>query len=145
MRASSIQKIPHSPEVEGAILGCILLAPERAPEFLEKLPLAYLHLIWSAKQRGAPIPRDKAPAFRWCDAAAMHVSTSAPMRCTELRNTVMTVLTVAVRTAERRIDAYRQLGLVQRDVLNLWIPSTAVDRHNHRHDDPPPSTVTAYI
>src|SRR5436190_20504465 len=39
----SSKTVPHSAAVEGAILGCILLAPERAPDFLQKLSLAYSH------------------------------------------------------------------------------------------------------
>jgi len=46
-------------------------------------------------------------------------------------------LEVAVRTAERRVEMYRQLGLIRRDVVNLWIPSTVTDRQDYRHDGPP--------
>jgi hypothetical protein len=103
-------------------------------------------VIWSAKQRGAPIPRDKAPAFHWCDQAAMHVSTDTPVRCskidiyraeveeifagrqamrpTELKTAAMAVLAVSGRTAERRLAIYRQLGLIRREVANLWVLTT---------------------
>lgn len=103
--------------------------------------------VWSEKQRRAPILRGNGPRFRWDDLAAMHVSVESgsearrsakaaaarnyveevffgqpAMRYTALKSTVIKVLKVEERTAERRIEEWRQLGVVEKTAVGLWAP-----------------------
>ena len=79
----------------------------------------------------------------------MHVSTTAPprgcskietyaaeveeifagrraMRPNEIKAAIMTNLATSSRTADRRLATYRRLGLIRRDVANLWVLATSV-------------------
>lgn len=101
-------------------------------------------VIFSAKQRGAPIPEDKGPCFTFCSVAGMHVSCeslskhkkreeyeaaslqaktafngSPALRYVELKNATVKHLGVSESTAERRIKLWRQLGIVQDAAGNL--------------------------
>ena len=94
-------------------------------------------VIWSDKQRRAPIPKTQGPRFEWSDEQGMHISTTTLQRLKEqhereeleelaadimaggkLRNradleaAVMARLTVSEKTAERRVKRMVTLGIV---------------------------------
>jgi hypothetical protein len=102
-------------------------------------------VIWSDKQRRAPIPKHLGPCFQWSESAGMHVSTQThantrdairseelrpqvadlfeerpAMRYADLKSTVMTVTRKTERTAERFIKELLRLRLVVKDVANLY-------------------------
>lgn len=102
-------------------------------------------VIWSEKQRRAPILKATGPRFRWSDEAGMHVSCESlgeqkvsakveqyrlevedafadkpAMRYGELVATVKNGLTVSQRTAERRVADYVTHKLVKKSFANLW-------------------------
>jgi hypothetical protein len=102
--------------------------------------------VWSEKQRRAPILKGTGPRFKWSDEAGMHVSCESKasardsakvqkliferdeafgdrpaMRYNELVSTLMEVLRVSDKTAERRVDAFRHCGIIQKAVPNVWI------------------------
>ncbi len=104
--------------------------------------------LWSEKQRRAPILKGKGPLFAWNDDSQMHVSVEAgqtarqaeeirlerrkveevfaghpSMRYSDLVSTVKSTLTVSDRTAERRVDKWDKLRLIQKSVAGLWIPT----------------------
>jgi hypothetical protein len=94
-------------------------------------------VIWSDKQRRAPIPKTQGPRFEWSDEQGMHISTTTLQRLKEqhereeleelaadimaggkLRNradleaAVKARLTVSEKTAERRVKRMVTLGIV---------------------------------
>lgn len=102
-------------------------------------------VIWSDKQRRAPILKQYGPRFRWSDDAKMHVSCETganskerekierfqcelddvfngrhALRYTELLTTVKNSLRVSDRTAERRLKEYVRLHLVSKGIASLW-------------------------
>src|SRR5262249_24745413 len=105
--------------------------------------------IWSEEQRRAPIPKERGICFQWSDEARMHVTVPNPtlsklelekqslspiaedlfcdhpsMRYTDLISTVKKRLTVSDRTAERKVDRLRHLGIIRKTVAGLYEPST---------------------
>jgi hypothetical protein len=102
-------------------------------------------VIWSAKQRRAPILKEYGPRFRWSDEAGMHVSCESlaatrdsekveqyrrelddvfserpSMRYSDLKSTVMSVTGKVERTAERRLSDYVKFNLIKKSAVNLW-------------------------
>jgi hypothetical protein len=96
-------------------------------------------VIWSDKQRRAPIPKERGPRFLWDKEARMHVSTAtlAERRVegerdglkalvqeqfddgrtysySDLKFTVMKAMTVKQRQAERQVRRMSELGLIER-------------------------------
>ena len=94
-------------------------------------------VIWSDKQRRAPIPKEQGPRFEWSEAVGMHISTTTLARLkearereeleelaaeifegaelrthAELETTVKTRLKVSTSTAERRVKRMVGLGIV---------------------------------
>lgn len=103
-------------------------------------------VVWSEKQRRAPILKDNGPRFAWSDDAGMHVSVETgrqikdaakiekllierddafgdrpAMRYSELVSTLKNNLTVSTKTAERRFDELRQYKLIEKHAANLYI------------------------
>jgi hypothetical protein len=106
-------------------------------------------VIWSDKQRRAPISKDSGPCFQWSDQAEMHVSVSTrkatkddlergnllarfkdafsdrpAMRYSEIKTTVKNLLTVSDRTAERKIERAVTLGIIKVNVAGLYTINT---------------------
>jgi hypothetical protein len=102
-------------------------------------------VVFSTKQRRAPILEATGPRFRWCQEAGMHVSCAnvaserdeqrretflckrddvfgnrQAMRYSELLEAIKTTRTCSLRTAEREFEEYRRLGLIEKSVANLW-------------------------
>lgn len=103
-------------------------------------------VIWSEKQRRAPILRAHGPCFKWSDEASMHVScesaTSARttkqiekynleveevwpdargLRYTEALAAIKKTLRVRDTTAGDRFTEYNKFGLINKSVANLWV------------------------
>jgi hypothetical protein len=104
-------------------------------------------VLWSNKQRRATIARDFGPRFTWNDEAGMHLqienrSTARrgakaeaaiperddvfherpAMRYSDLVAAIILVSKCSERTAKRRIDEWRRLGVIEKSVANLWTP-----------------------
>ncbi|MDB6036107.1 MAG: topoisomerase [Verrucomicrobiales bacterium] len=102
-------------------------------------------VVYSAKQRNAPISKETGPRFKWCNEQMMHVSCESAgvqkedlkrqsamseiedvfnghpsMRYSDLKSTVKTVLTVTDRTAERRIQQWEHLKLIKKPFGSLY-------------------------
>jgi hypothetical protein len=96
-------------------------------------------VIWSDKQRRAPIPKNTGPCFQWSDEAGMHVSVQntkaskeelereslsilaeglftrqTPMRYADLHKAVKSELEVSDKSAERRIKRMTQLRVIKK-------------------------------
>jgi hypothetical protein len=101
--------------------------------------------VWSTKQRGAPIPKDIGPRFKWDNGLKHHVSCGSEigaktlakienlrcqrddvfldhpaMRYSDLVATVKKVLTVSDRTATRRIQEWCHYELIEKSAANLY-------------------------
>ncbi len=106
-------------------------------------------LVWSDKNRNAPIPRESGPRFAWNTEAQMHVSVESagdaksetarnqelPMvesifretkawEYSKLVATVMSVVGKTSRTAERRIEKWRHLDLVRKTNQGFYVSNT---------------------
>jgi hypothetical protein len=104
-------------------------------------------VLWSNKQRRSPIPRDFGPRFTWNDEAGMHMTVESrsearrsakaeaaiparddafhehpAMRYNDLIEAVKTTAKVGQRTAERRVQEWTKLGVIEKSVANLWTP-----------------------
>ena len=104
-------------------------------------------VVWSEKQRGAPISKAEGPRFRWDDAAGMHTScetveaTKDAAKRERLKDQAESAfltakqsrlawgsLVGAIATAEgigksgatKRFDAMKALGVVVRDATGMW-------------------------
>jgi hypothetical protein len=104
-------------------------------------------VIWSPqKNRHAPIPKNSALRFAWSAEHKMHVSVQnikgakvdkerenltelaraifldkPAMRRFELETTVKIKLAVKDKTAERRVTAMLELGIVKKDLAGLYV------------------------
>lgn len=103
--------------------------------------------IWSERQRGAPIPKGTGPCFQWSDEAGMHVSVESPgaaaaneeretlgvlademfgkrpsLKYTEIVAflTAKSGLAVSPRTADRKIKALSNLGIIRKSFGGLY-------------------------
>jgi len=106
-------------------------------------------VIWSNKQRRAEISRDFGPRFHWCKEAGMHTSIEnrqcarigaraeaaiperddvffdrKAMRYSDLVEAIKVVSKCSDRTAKRRVTQWSQLGVIEKSVANLWVPTT---------------------
>lgn len=108
---------------------------------------AGISVVWSDKNRGAPIPKERGPRFCWSDADGMHVrtatlsATKADTKRTDLRDLAEAVLEesgssslawkafiegihttakLTERTARSRFDQMRNLGVLRKDTLHRW-------------------------
>jgi hypothetical protein len=104
-------------------------------------------MIWSDKQRRAPIPKNTGPCFQWSDDAQMHVSVETRQSAAdkERRETLTMLadglflkrpamhyvdmvkfltakkgLAVSERTAARKISDMSRLGIIEKSVAGLW-------------------------
>jgi hypothetical protein len=104
-------------------------------------------VVWSEKQRGAPITKDEGPRFRWDDSAGMHVScdtaeaTKDAAKRERLRDQAESAFSTASQPrlnwgqlveaiaksegigksgATKRFDAMKAAGVVVRDLLGTW-------------------------
>ena len=98
-------------------------------------------VVYSTKQRRAPILEATGPRFRWCNEAGMHVSCGSvsdeersslafecdvvfsdrpAMRFNEVVSTAKSTLRISERTAARRVQGWCQAGLIVKSVANLW-------------------------
>lgn len=103
-------------------------------------------VLWSDKNRKAPITKAHGPRFAWSDEHRMHVSVESlaaareeaeteelsdlakkvfkdhpSMRRTDLETTVKKVLTVRPKTAERRTNRMLELGVIEKSVAGLYV------------------------
>ena len=106
-------------------------------------------VIFADKNRRAPIPKDTGPRFAWSDDHGMHLTVDSiksnkdemeheklqtaaqqwfnshqPIRFTELKVTVKNVMTVGDRTAERKIKAAVNLGIIKHTDAGLYVLNT---------------------
>jgi hypothetical protein len=112
--------------------------------------------IWSDKQRRAPIPKGSGPCFAWDETAGMHVTVESTelsktrardeakreallvlaedafeghpsMRYSDIVSTVKKLLSVAHRTAERKVEEMAKLTVIRKAVAGLYVlPTPAV-------------------
>ena len=103
-------------------------------------------VIWSEKQRRAPIPKNVGPCFQWSDEAGMHVSVQniqvskdeleaqalkelfadmfldrPSLRYSDLKDTLVTHAKVSRTTAERKIVKAVTFGIVKKSVAGLYV------------------------
>ena len=103
-------------------------------------------VLYSEKQRGAPIFKANGPRFRWDDDKGMHVTCEniatareaeqkerqrcarddvfgerPAMRYSDLIVAIRDGLKVSEATAERRLSTWRKLGLVEKQAAGLWV------------------------
>jgi hypothetical protein len=106
-------------------------------------------VIYSTKQRRAPIPKHTGPRFAYSTEAGMHVSVASKaaskeevetetlrdtfvdvfssrpaMQFCDMQVTVKTRLTVSDRTAERKIARAVKLGVIKKSVAGLYTLTT---------------------
>jgi hypothetical protein len=102
-------------------------------------------VIFSEKQRGAPILKDQAPRFQWDDSSGMHISCESAgdidrerkieqwrnkaedvfeekraMRYGDLSIAIKERFKVAERTADRWIKDWGDAGIIQKSLARLW-------------------------
>jgi hypothetical protein len=105
-------------------------------------------VIFSTKQRRAPISKDTGPRFQWSVEHGMHRSVGSigeakdtekvgiwkdeitdifadhpSLRYSDLLKAIPVKLSVSTRTAERRFAAWKKAKLVEKSFLNLWAPT----------------------
>lgn len=104
-------------------------------------------VMWSDKQRRAPIPKELGPRFQWSEQSGMHVSVECArdskeevkleqarlcvadifkerpaMRYTDLVFTLTERLRVSDKTAQKRINEWSKSGVIEKTFAGLWTP-----------------------
>lgn len=121
---------------------------------LERQPANDSIVVWSDKNRRAPISKNNAPCFIWDDAAEMHVSTAPinsarngakfdslsllandlfsnrpSMRYSDLVSAIQTTQKIAFTSAERKFREMKALSIIKTSICGLWEPNHSSNGH----------------